>query len=275
MVTLAKILLSVFLVYTLYCLFVFATQRRVLFPAAGIPGGARDESVASLEKLALDTSFGKIEAWFLPAAGERGAPAPVIVFAHGNGELIDFWPEAFRGFNLLGIGALLVEYPGYGRSEGLPSQASITETFLAAYDAVIERSDVDASRVVLMGRSLGGGAICTLAARRPSAALILMSTFTSVRPFARAFFAPGFLVRDPFDNLAVARSYPGPILVIHGENDRVIPYEHGVILSRAQARAKMIAFPAGHNDCPPDWNAFPGVVAAFLKENGLLKVPGR
>jgi len=103
--------------------------------------------------------------------------------AHGNGELIDFWPNELNRFTNLGIGVLLVEYPGYGRSTGPQSQSSITEAFVTAYDTLCARADVEASKIILVGRSLGGGAVCALAAKRPAAALILMSTFTSARSF--------------------------------------------------------------------------------------------
>ncbi len=193
-----------------------------------------------------------------------------MIFAHGNGELIDFWLQELQTFNRLGMGALLVEYPGYGRSEGLPSQSSIEETFAAAYDVLAARKDVDASRIVLFGRSLGGGAVCALAAQRPSAALILMSTFTGVRHFAKRFLVPPFLVRDPFDNLAVVKNYPGPVLVIHGRHDEVIPFSHGTTLYKSVQKGEMIAYNAGHNDCPPDWNVFWHDVASFLRENRII-----
>ena len=179
-------------------------------------------------------------------------------------------PEALQGFTRLGMGVLLVEYPGYGRSEGSPSERSIAEALSAGYDSLVARPDVDPDRIVLVGRSLGGGAICTLAGRRPSAALILMSTFTSIRTMAWRHLLPGFLVRDPFDNLAVVRDYPGPILIIHGTADGVVPYSHGLSLSLAASNSRLITYRCGHNDCPPDWPAFWYEAETFLRESGVL-----
>jgi pimeloyl-ACP methyl ester carboxylesterase len=262
--------------YLGYCCLLFLFQRHILFPRSQIqPPSGIAKNISGLEKIWLDTSYGKVEAWFLPPAPDRGiGPAPAIIFAHGNAELIDFWPEEFKRFAPLGLGVLLVEYPGYGRSQGSPSQKNITEAFVAAYDALIAWKDVDASRIVLFGRSLGGGAVCALAANRPSAALILLSTFTSVQSCASNFFVPGFLVLDRFDNLAVVGSYAGPLLVIHGRNDSLIPYKHGVALHRVAQRGKMLTYDCGHNDCPPSWDTFWRDVELFLLDAGIIDKSG-
>ncbi|MGA1864431.1 MAG: alpha/beta hydrolase [bacterium] len=231
-----------------------------------MPGDMQD-----IEKVWLNTSFGQIEAWFFPASSPKLTnPSPVVIFAHGNGEIIDFWPMELKKFTQLGIGLFLVEYPGYGRSQGTPSQKTITETFIKAYDYLIERNDVDASRVILFGRSLGGGAVCTLAAERASAALILMSAFTNTRSFAIKFLVPGFIVRDPFDNLSVVRSYNGPVLIIHGKHDNIVPYRHAVLLHRAAPDSKMITYECSHNDCPPNWDTFWNDVESFLRDSGII-----
>lgn len=228
------------------------------------------EDIPGLEKIWIDTSCGKVETWFLPP-DQVSAPAPAVIFAHGNAELIDFWPEEFRNLARLGIGVLLVEYPGYGRSEGTPSQQSITEAFVAAYDLLVDRKDVDPSRIVLFGRSVGSGAVCALAAKRPSAALILMSAFINTGSFASICLVPDFLIRDPFDNLAVVSSYSDPVLVIHGKNDKIIPYAHGVALYRAARHGKILTYESGHNDCPPAWEIFWQDIVSFLHDAEIIK----
>ena len=165
---------------------------------------------------------------------------------------------------------MLVEYPGYGRSAGSPSEESITQTFVAAYDLLTSRKDVDPSRIVFFGRSLGGGAVCALARHRPSATLILMSTFSSAKSFAKNFLAPSFIVRDPFDNLGVVKNYPHPVLIIHGKRDTVIPFSHAKALHKAAKQGTLIAYDAGHNDCPPDWKIFWKDVEGFLLENNII-----
>lgn len=82
-------------------------------------------NIPGMEKIWLKTVGGKIETWFL--LPESNQPSPAVIFAHGNAEIIDMWPATLNRFTQLGIGVLLVEYPGYGRSKGSPSQRSITE----------------------------------------------------------------------------------------------------------------------------------------------------
>jgi pimeloyl-ACP methyl ester carboxylesterase len=264
-----KLIGGAFLIYAAYCALLFVMQRQVIFPCYMIPTPAvPDLKAMGIEPLWLETSFGKVEAWYLPPVS-AGKPSAAVIFAHGNGELIDYWPNELRRLPSMGVGLLLVEYPGYGRSAGTPSQDSISETFTLAYDLLTARPEIDPSRIILLGRSLGGGAICDLALKRPSAALILMSAFKSVSAFAVRYLAPSFLIRDPFDNLSAVRQYKGPVLVIHGNFDEVVPFSHGQALHAAAQNGKMIVYQAGHNDCPPDWAVFWRDVEEFLKANGI------
>ncbi len=268
-----RIALSVLVIYSAYCFLLYLFQRQLLFPRYQIekPSGVPQYS-PNLEKLWLNTSQGRVEAWFLPPAlHDLAEPAPAVIFAHGNAELIDFWPQELRSFSSHGMGLLLVEYPGYGRSEGTPSQESIVETLVVAYDTLVAREDVDSSRIVLFGRSLGGGAVLALADRRPSAALIVTSTFTSIKSFATKFFVPGFLVKDPFDNLTSIKSYSSPVLIVHGRHDSLIPYKQGVALYQAAPHAEMVTYNCSHNDCPPSWEIFWQDVERFLRNVGILE----
>jgi len=264
-----KILTGAVCVYAAYCALLFVAQRQVVFPRYMIPTpAAPDLKVMGVESLWLEASFGKVEAWYLPPKSTE-KPSPAVIFGHGNGELIDYWPGELGRFASMGIGLLLVEYPGYGRSAGAPSQDSISETFTLAYDLLAARKDVDPARIVLFGRSLGGGAVCDLALKRPSAGLILMSAFKSVSAFAVRYLAPEFLIRDPFDNLSAVRRYPGPVLVMHGSFDEVVPFSHGQALHAAARNGKLIVYEAGHNDCPPDWTVFWRDVEDFLRAAGV------
>ena len=183
-------LLAVGLIIAAYWALLFVGQRSLLFPAPPVAGAP--PRPADAEPIWLETSAGRVEAWWLPPTASATGPCPALIFTHGNGELIDYWPDAFEEPRRWGLGVLLVEYPGYGRSQGRPSERTIRETILAADRWARERADIDAARIVPYGRSLGGSAAALLAAERPVPALILESAFTSARAFASQFRAPGF-----------------------------------------------------------------------------------
>ncbi len=267
-----KLAISAVLLYGIYCGFLFFMQRHVLFPRYMIETPPlQTQKISDIERDFIETDSGKIEVWYMPpVSGSAGKAAPAVIFAHGNGELIDFWPDELRFFTEFGVGVLLVEYPGYGRSEGAPSQRSITDAFVCAYDFLVAKKDVDSSRIIFVGRSIGGGAVCALAEKRSPAAIILMSAFTSIRSFSSKYLVPGLLMRDPFDNLKVVASYEGPVLVIHGKNDEIIPFGHGVALSKAAQKATLIAYDCGHNDCPPDPVLFREDIKIFLIKQGII-----
>jgi fermentation-respiration switch protein FrsA (DUF1100 family) len=254
--------LAILLVFAWWAL-LFTAQRGLLFPRPDPAGAPPRPADATLVR--LDGRAGPTEAWLLPPRVGSPAPAPVLLFAHGNAELIDHWPPEFDEPRAWGMAVLLVEYPGYGRSAGAPTEASIAAAMAAAFDWVATQPGLDASRIVAYGRSLGGGAIGTLVPARKPAALVFESAFTTTRGFARSYGAPGFLVRDPFDNLAAVRRFEGPMLVLHGQHDEVIPVAHGEALARA-AKVELQRMPCGHNDCARPWPA----LRAFLAQHGLL-----
>jgi fermentation-respiration switch protein FrsA (DUF1100 family) len=247
-----------------------AMQRRILFPRhLTLPMTSAGENILGLERHWIETEEGRVEGWWLPSGREGRRPA--VIFAHGNAELIDYWPPLLDHYRRLGIGVLLPEYRGYGRSAGSPSQATITEDFVRFYDWISGREDVDPARIIFHGRSLGGGVVCALALQRKPALLILQSTFTSVRDMAARFFLPGFLVADPFDNLTVVRSLDVPVLVVHGRQDELVPLEQGERLARAARRGRLWVTEGDHNSTPPDWAEFFREVERFLREMGIIE----
>ncbi|MEX1363505.1 MAG: alpha/beta hydrolase [Nannocystaceae bacterium] len=258
----------------LLVLAVLSLQRHVVFPRHLVQAPRQPVPVAGLERLWLSTDEGEVEAWLLPGRGASAQhPSPLVIFAHGNAEVIDDWPVHLQPYRTWGVSVLLVEYRGYGRSAGRPSEATIATDLVAAYDLVTARPEIDARRVILHGRSIGGGAVCALARQRPSAAIVLQSTFTSIAAIAARWLVPGFLILDRFDNEACLRQYDGPVLIVHGRKDSLIPLAQAQALARAAARSRTVLYDAGHNDCPPSFPALFDEVAAFLDEHGLRPPP--
>lgn len=254
-------------------LLIFLVQRWIAFPGAlREPLRASPTPPRGGEQIWLSTDFGRVEAWLFTAEppGERAAPAPAVIYAHGNGELIDDWAREMRDLADRGVHALAVEFPGYGFSDGKSTRSTIRATLAEAFDRLTARGDVAEDRIVAYGRSMGGGAAGDLTRDRPVAALILQSTYSSTMAVARSMLVPGFLVRDRFDNADAVRSFDGPVLLMHGPGDDVLPFSHAERLSRAREDLEITRIDCAHNDCAPVWPDIRGHVIAFLQEESIL-----
>ncbi len=208
---------------------------------------------------------------FLPAPGS--APRPTVLVAHGQLGLIDSWLERLSQLQSLGYNCLLVEFPGYGRSQGQCSASSLRQTFCAAYDWLLQRPEVDRQQIIGLGRSMGGGVISLLALHRPLQCLWLMSTYTSLRPFVARRGIPGWLLKDPLDNLGRIKQHGLPVLVLHGEADDIIPVSHGKQLAGRAEHSQLVLEPGDHDRCPADWAAFWRTAVNFQQSLKIRQLP--
>jgi fermentation-respiration switch protein FrsA (DUF1100 family) len=175
-----------------------------------------------------DAAGTRLHGWWLPP--ERPEAGAVLV-AHGNGGNVSHRGQLAADLRrALGAGVLLVEYPGYGKSEGTPSEAGCYAAGEAAYRWLTDEAQVPPGRVVLLGESLGGGTAVELAARHDHRALVLVFCFTSL-PAAAKHHYPWLpthtLMRTRFDNLSKLPRCRRPVFVAHGTADEVIPFRHG------------------------------------------------
>jgi len=229
-------------------------QRMVLFPRYMIPSDQQLKPKGYVTVLTIDTEEGPVEAWFMPAEQASATnPCPLLIFAHGNCELIDQWQYEMEAYRQRGINVLLPEYRGYGRSAGSPSQEKITRDFVQFHDLISQREDVDSSRIIFHGRSVGGGVVASLATQRRPAAMILQSTFTSVPAIARRYLILPLFIRDKFDVKAAVANYDGPLLVMHGDVDEIISVSHARKLHEAAPNSTLIIYKGiDHNTLPPE-----------------------
>ena len=284
-----RLLLIPFILLVIYWSLGCAMQRKMLYPRDHTQQQpTAKNSVPGLEVIMLDTSEGPVEAWFIPAAKpvssregtpseKSGSDAPqrraTVIFAHGNAELIDNNVGGLMRYRAMGVNVLLVEFRGYGRSAGSPSQAAIVEDFAKAFDLIANRPDVDRRRIVYHGRSIGGGVVTALAStpRREPAALVLESPFLSVKRMANRMGFPSFLVLDPFDNEAVIPKLECPVLIMHGKRDSIIPFADGEALGKLAKRGTFVAYDCDHNDLPPDENDYWRRIEGVLREAKVLE----
>ncbi len=175
-------------------------------------------------------------------AGVEGAFADLLFF-HGNaGDLYDRLDNVSVLVSM-GLSVLIMDYRGYGKSEGKPSEGVLYEDGLLAYRYLTEQRGFDPARLVIFGRSLGGAVAIELATQQPAAALIAESSFTSAEDLAKLHysFLPGMLVGSmthKFDSISKVPQLRAPVLFIHGESDTIVPARMGRRLYEAAAEPK-------------------------------------
>jgi uncharacterized protein len=224
-------------------------QRQLLY----FPDKARPELFGleqlGVRELTLTTEDGlSLLSWYLPARPGR----PVIAYFHGNGGHIGYRAERLLRFAREGYGVLMAEYRGYGGNPGTPTEAGFYTDARAALD-FLDREAIPSNRLVLYGESLGSGVAVALAAEHDIAALILEAPPTSVAEVAQCHFPfvpAARMVTDRFDSLSRIGRVKAPILVLHGERDRVVPVRYGRALLEAAPEPKegWFAPEAGHED---------------------------
>jgi hypothetical protein len=215
--------------------FVFFPDRRVGPPPAGVE-----------ERWVVTEDGQRLHAWYMPA---RGA-GPVLLWSHGNAGNIDSRRAVLLALAARGLGVLAYDYRGYGRSEGSPSEAGVYRDATAAFDGLVARG-TDPGTIVCFGESLGGAVSIEVATRRRCGAVIAVSTFTRLADVARRHYGPlGRLAGDRFDSLARIRRVSAPVLVAHGDQDEIVPYELGERLFAAAPPPRRFYRIAGadHND---------------------------
>lgn len=240
----------------------FSIQTRLIFPGSESQGQASAKVRASPgeELVTLKTARGdQIVALFGSALTPEGSPdpdapsRPTLLYFYGNGMCLRDAADEFTRFRRLGLNVMIPEYPGYGMSDGKPSEAGCYAAADAAYDYLRTRKDVNPSLIVAGGWSLGGAVALDLASRRSVAGLIAFSTFTSMVDMARRnfpFVPASILLRHRFDNRRKVAKVGCPILIGHGRRDQLVPFEMSERLTAA-AKAPVMQLAvddAGHND---------------------------
>jgi fermentation-respiration switch protein FrsA (DUF1100 family) len=197
----------------------------------------------------------KLHGWFFDHPERRA----VVLFTHGNGGNVAMWANSTKYLvDRHRVAALVFDYRGYGQSEGQPHEKGILADARAARKWLAERTGVAEESIVLMGQSLGGGVAVDLAAKDGARGLVLVSTFTSVPAVASEhmpWLPASWVMTERFNSLEKIKKYHGPLLICHGDADRVIPFEQGEALytaSKSQHK-KFIRHAGGnHNDPPPE-----------------------
>jgi fermentation-respiration switch protein FrsA (DUF1100 family) len=234
-------------------------ERSLIFFPTRYPDGLWDTEVAARGSgCVIDDHFftatdgTRLHGWWCRRI-DAPADQPVLLFFHGNaGNLSHRADLLIELATRTPASVFVVGYRGYGRSEGRPSEEGLYKDARAAWQHLTEESGVGAERIIIFGKSLGGGAAVDLAMEVPAAGLIVESSFTSIPDMAGAHypFVPKFLVRTQMNSLVKIEFVSMPKLFIHSKQDRVVPYRLGRKLFEAAPEPKRFyeVVGAGHND---------------------------
>lgn len=254
LLSLAKIALGVAIGLPLV---VYLAQDALIFYRQPLPEARRAEIARrfpAVEELYLQAPDGvRVHAWRVKPPGQERAP--LVIYFGGNAEEISWMLESIgdaqRG-ETPGVGWLLVDYRGYGASEGAPSERALTADALAFFDHVVKLPGVDAERIMAFGRSLGSGVAVRLATERRLRALVLVTPFDSLAAVAKHYYwylPVDWMLRHRFDSAALAPRLKQPLLCVIAERDEVIPprYADRLFEVWGGAKRKVVLAAAGHN----------------------------
>jgi len=256
-------------------LVVYFTQESLIFYRQPLSDARRAEVVRrfpAASEITISSADGaKLHGWLVrPHGAER---VPLVLYYGGNAEEVSHMLEAIgdpvRG-DTPGVAWLLLNYRGYGASEGSPSERSLVADALAQYDHASGLPGIDPARVFAFGRSLGSGVAVQLAAHRPVRAVILVSPYDSIAAVAKRYYwylPVDWLLKHRFDSIGLAPHMKQPLLCFIAERDDVIPPDHAEKLFAAWAgpKRRVLLGGAGHNTTDGTAGFWPAV-QAFLAE---------
>lgn len=215
-------------------LLLWAFQDKLIFhpqPIDPARVNALQRAHPDLQSWWLETPEGRQHAWLLPARDSAGTSRakPLVIYFGGNAEEVSWLMQDTTQVPEERLWHwLFIDYRGFGQSAGAPSQKALVADALQWFDHAAKQATVDRNRIMLVGRSLGSGVAVQLAAARPVARVALTTPFdslTAVAQFHYPLIPVRWLLRHPFDSLALAPLQKMPLLVLAGERDTLIPPE--------------------------------------------------
>jgi fermentation-respiration switch protein FrsA (DUF1100 family) len=246
-----KFLLVIAVGYGLLLAVLYLMQARMLYlpnvPSRTLIMTPADAGM-DFEDVSIETDDGvTLHGWLVPAPGSR-----VLLFFHGNAGNISHRLDSIRQFQTLGLSVLIIDYRGYGRSQGHPSELGLYRDAEAAWRYLTDFRGVHADDIVVFGRSVGGSVAARLAVQRHPLALIVESSFTSIPDIAQEIYPwlpARWLARLSHATVDYIRDVRCPVLVVHSRDDEIVPFHHGEdIFAAAPKPRRMLMLRGSHND---------------------------
>ena len=190
----------------------------------------------------------RLHGWFVPGKDAKST----LLFFHGNAGNISHRLDSLVIFNRMKLDVFIIDYRGYGRSQGKPSEIGTYRDAEAAWSYLVETRGIDAGEIIVFGRSLGSSIAAWLASRHEPAALILESPFSSVVSMGQRlypFLPVKWLAGFSYDTSEYISTIACPLLVVHSKSDEIVPYEEGrLVYDAAPGNKSFLDIRGGHND---------------------------
>jgi len=214
-------------VWVLLSLLLYILQPKfVYYPFSSLQATPKDAGL-NYEEVYLTTSDNlKIHGWFVA----HDNPRATMLFLHGNGGNISHRLEKLLMYNQLGLSVFIIDYRGYGLSEGKPSEQGTYLDAEAAWDYLTKQKKIPASDIIIYGESLGGAVASWLARRVEAGALIIESVFSSVEDMGKHYYPylpVKLITRIKYPVTKYIREVPYPVLLIHSPADEIVPFAMG------------------------------------------------
>ncbi len=250
MKTLLSVIFIVMLGYGVLLGYVYFFQARlVYFPGIGFGGAVPSDIGLDYEDVEFETADSlRLHGWYIAADQARG----VVLFFHGNAGNISHRLDSIKFFHELGFSVFIIDYRGYGKSEGKTDEQGTYRDAEAAWRHLVEDRGIDPGMIVIFGRSLGASIAAWLASRTNPAALIIESAFTSAPDLGRYhywFLPVRALARIHYDTRSYVEQVSAPTLVVHSVDDEIVPFAHGKkLFASAREPKAFVELQGGHND---------------------------
>ena len=267
---------AIVFIFSVVVLLAYALQDRlVYFPTRELEATPRALGLG-YEDVRLTAEDGvRLHGWFIAAPVARAT----VLFFHGNGGNISHRLERVAIFRQLGLNAFLLDYRGYGRSGGRPSEEGTYRDARAAWNYLTETRGLAAAGIILYGESLGGAVATHLAAERTAGAVIVESSFTSILDLGAEVYPwlpVRWISRYDYPSAQNLARVDAPVLVIHSRQDEIIPFHHGQALYAAAHEPKaFLEIRGGHNDGPQAYGSqYVEGLDSFLRQALGPRPPG-
>lgn len=236
-------LLFFFIIYLKYY-----EKRGIYFPIKEIDITPKDIGLEFDDVSFFSSDGTKLNGWYVPAKNSR----TTVLFCHGNAGNIGHRIEIIDMFFKLGLDVFIFDYRGYGRSQGNPSEAGLYLDAQSAYKYLIDKRNLNGESIIVYGKSIGANVAVELCSKVRTAALISESAFISAGEMGKKlfpFFPIRWFITIKYDALSKIKKIYAPKLIIHSEDDEIIPFQHGKRLFEVAPEPKEIyKMHGGHND---------------------------